>query len=141
MEVPPPDDDTLLRFMKRRYKAEPEEEQALRQILRAVGNHTQMAEIIAKTLKAACGAITAGDILWELSALESHAETYPKVAGRYHGFLAENRLMDFYRRLFSVSQLPGVGRRVLAYLSVIPPEGCREGQFSRFLSGGGESRR
>ena len=122
-EIGPMAEERLVELMKRNCTDETVSEDDMLRLIRAVGGHTLMVELIAKTLEESWNEVTAEQILEALSRAKLDREEFPDVSSQKDGELRQEQIYKHIRALFNLSALTDGAKRVLSLASLAAAEG------------------
>lgn len=128
--LPPEELLELMRHYAPKYCKASDNE--LYQVIEAVGYHTLMVILIAKTIEASFGDLSAQQVLDALHRT-GDCESLPDIASDYSGH-KEDTIISHLKALFDISGLPEAARRVMSYACLLPAEGMRVDDFRACLS-------
>ena len=126
-EIRPLPEERLLELM-RKSCADYEDEQLL-ELIRAVGGHTLMVDLMAKTLEESWQTVTPGDILDALKNAQLKMEDFPEVTTDKDGTYAQAQIYKHLQALFNLSGLNDAAKKVLGLATLIADEGLDDVLF------------
>ena len=126
-EIRPLPEDRLLELM-RKSCADHEDEQLL-ELIRAVGGHTLMVDLMAKTLEESWQTVTPEQILDTLKNAKLNQEDFPEVTTDKDGTYAQAQIYKHLQALFNLSGLNDRARQVLGLATLIADEGLDDALF------------
>lgn len=95
----------------------------MRRLIQAVGGHTLMVELIAKTLEESWNAVTAEQVLDALARARLAQDDFPDVTSDKDGLFRQEQIYHHIQALFNLSGLSEGARRVLSLSPLIAAEG------------------
>lgn len=95
----------------------------MRRLIQAVGGHTLMVELIAKTLEESWNAVTAEQVLDALARAQLDQEDFPDVTSDKDGLFRQEQIYHHIQALFNLSGLSEGARQVLSLSPMIAAEG------------------
>lgn len=134
-EIGPLPEDRLVELMRRSCGGEAVTEEQMRRLIRAVGRHTLMVELIAKTLEESWNAVTPDQILEALEQARLDREEFPDVDSDKDGQLRQAQIYKHIQALFDLSGLTAGAKRVLSLSALIAAEGLDDLVFRGALDG------
>lgn len=134
-EIGPMAEERLVELMRKYCTDASVGEADMRALIQAVGGHTLMVELIAKTLEESWNAVTAEQVLEALAHAELDRDDFPDVASDKDGQLRQVQIYQHIMALFNLSGLSDGARRVLSLSSLAAAEGLDDLIFRGALVG------
>ena len=130
-EIRPLSEDRLLELM-RKSCADHTDEQLLA-LIRAVGGHTLMVDLMAKTLEESWNTVTPEQLLEALKDATLNIADFPAVASDKDGLFAQAQIYKHLLALFNLSGLTAAAKTVLGFATFIAREGLDDTLFLESL--------
>lgn len=130
-EIRPLAQERLLELM-RRSCADYEDGQLLA-LIRAVGGHTLMVDLMAKTLEESWQTVTPAQLMEALKNATLDAADFPAVTSDKDGLFAQAQIYRHLQALFNVSGLTAGAKKVLSFATLIAEEGLDDVLFLESL--------
>lgn len=130
-EIRPLAEDRLLELM-RKSCADYEDHQLLA-LIRAVGGHTLMVDLMAKTLEESWNTVSPEQILEALKNAALDLADFPEVTSDKDGLFAQAQIYKHLQALFNLSGLTDAAKKVLGFAILIAEEGLDDVLFLESL--------
>lgn len=130
-EVGPLPEERLLELMRR--SCTDYEDQELLALIRAVGGHTLMVDLMAKTLEESWQTVTPEQILAALKNADLNIADFPEVTSDKDGLFAQAQIYKHLQALFNLSGLNDAAKKVLSLATLIADEGLDDVLFLESL--------
>lgn len=121
--------EDLLKIMKNLLSSTSVEEDMLYALIDAVGGHTLMVVLIAKTLEESWGEVTPEGILEALKASKLSEADFPEVVSDQNRTYRQAQIYAHMSVLFRVAGLTDAEKSVLTYATLLPQTGMDAGMF------------
>lgn len=121
--------EDLLKIMKNLLCSTSVEEDMLYALIDAVGGHTLMVVLIAKTLEESWGEVTPEGILEALKASKLSEADFPEVVSDQNRTYRQAQIYAHMSVLFRVAGLTDAEKSVLTYATLLPQTGMDAGMF------------
>ncbi len=128
-ELNPLTEENALSLFKSIVKFQDKEKNIVLKLIQEVDCHPMTVEILARTLKAAWGTLTAKDLLLRLRSENINSEKFPKVAHQKGISEREAKIYGHLRTLFNLIYFDKVYREILCDLTLLPVEGFDAAEF------------
>ena len=106
----------------------------MRRLIRAVGGHTLMVELIAKTLEESWNEVTPAQVLDALERAQLDQDDFPDVTSDKDGQFRQEQIYHHIQALFNLSDLSEGARRLLSLSTLMAVEGLDDLLFRDALN-------
>lgn len=128
-ELESPDEEKSLTLFRSVAKVSPEEEPFVRKMIREVDCHPMTVEILARTLNASWGTLSAKSLLARLRSEKINSPTLPEVKHTKVKNEREAKIYGHLRTLFNLLYLDEDYRDILCDVTLLPTEGFDAAEF------------
>lgn len=135
-EIRPLPAERLLELMRK--SCADYDDEGLLELIRAVGGHTLMVDLMAKTLEESWNTVTPEQILVALKNAALNMADFPEVTSDKDGLFAQAQIYRHLQALFNLSGLNDVAKKVLSFATLIAREGLDDWLFLESLPAAGK---